>query len=224
MLQTQARALGDPTRYEIFRRIADSGEPVDVSALTTEFGLNHNAIRQHLAKLVDADLIVEYPARSGGRGRPRLLYSVSPGADSRWGLVGPYERLSLLLTEVLRTGDSPTEVGRRAGRAEALSHHSDAADGPLSVLVAELARQGFDPEIEIEGSEVRAHLLQCPFATAAAVDPDTVCGLHTGLVEGILGRIEGFEMDSFERAAPLSGKCCVTGHLVDGTQPPTTKQ
>lgn len=217
MLQMQARALGDPTRYEIFRKIADSGDPIDVSALTAELGLNHNAIRQHLSKLVDADLIVEFPSRSGGRGRPRLLYSVNPAADSRWGLVGPYEKLSLLLTEILRTGDSPSEVGRRAGRAQPLTHSSDQSEGPLGVLMAELARQGFDPELEIEGGEVRAHLLQCPFASAAVADPDTVCGIHTGMVEGILGRIEGFQMDSFERAAPASGKCCVRGHLV-GTE------
>jgi DNA-binding transcriptional ArsR family regulator len=53
-LQAQARALGDPTRYEVFRYIADASRPVDVAELTAHFGFNHNAIRQHLAKLVDA--------------------------------------------------------------------------------------------------------------------------------------------------------------------------
>ena len=50
-LQEQARALGDPTRHDIFRYVADSDEPVDVRrpVLTADFGSNHNAIRQHLA-------------------------------------------------------------------------------------------------------------------------------------------------------------------------------
>src|SRR3546814_10600763 len=39
-----------------------------------------------------------------------------PGVESRWGVTGPYERLSLLLTEVIRSGRSPVEVGRDAGR------------------------------------------------------------------------------------------------------------
>ena len=67
-LQEQARALGDPTRHEIFRYIADAGRPVDVAELTSHLGLNHNAIRQHLAKLVNADLVTEGHAPITGRG------------------------------------------------------------------------------------------------------------------------------------------------------------
>ena len=115
-LQQQAKALGDPTRHAIFRYIVDSADPVGVSELTAHLGLNHNAIRQHLAKLVDADLVIEEIVPTVGRGRPPLCYRPAPSVDSRWGVTGSYERLSLLLSEVIRTGDSPVEVGRRAGR------------------------------------------------------------------------------------------------------------
>ncbi len=115
-LQQQARALGDPTRHEVFRYVADAEAAVGVAELTAHFELNHNAIRQHLAKLVDAGLVVETSVPTGGRGRPRLAYAVDPRAESRWGVTGPYERLSLLLAEMISTGDSPEEVGRRAGR------------------------------------------------------------------------------------------------------------
>ena len=56
-LQEEARALGDPTRYEIFRYISAANGPVDVAELTAHLGLNHNAIRQHLAKLVGTALV-----------------------------------------------------------------------------------------------------------------------------------------------------------------------
>ena len=56
-LQIQARALGDPTRHELFRYIADAARPVEVAELTEHLGLHHNAIRQHLAKLVEAGLV-----------------------------------------------------------------------------------------------------------------------------------------------------------------------
>lgn len=214
MLQVQARALGDPTRYEIFRRLADSGESMDVSALTDEFELNHNGIRQHLSKLVEAGLVIEYQARAKGRGRPRLLYRVDPSADSRWGHTGPYEQLSLLLAEVLRTGDPPEEVGRRAGRAEIASRleNHEGADA-VDVLLIEMARQGFDPHLEIHGESVDAHILNCPYASAAAADPDIVCSLHVGMVKGIVEGIDGFVLDEFERAEPMSGRCCVHGRL-----------
>ena len=110
-LQEQARALGDPTRHSIFRYIADSDQPADVTEMTAHFGLNHNAIRQHLAKLVDAGLIVESTAAARGRGRPKLQYTVEPAADGRWGVTSPYERLSVLLTEMIHDGETPVEAG-----------------------------------------------------------------------------------------------------------------
>jgi DNA-binding transcriptional ArsR family regulator len=53
-LQHEARSLGDPTRYAVFRHVADASTPVTVAELTTRFGLHHNAIRQHLARPVCA--------------------------------------------------------------------------------------------------------------------------------------------------------------------------
>jgi len=116
-LQQEARALGDVTRHAIFRYVAGSSEPVDVAELTDLFRLNQNAIRQHLAKLLDVGLIRERTARPGRPGRPRLLFEIAPGVESRWGVTGPYERLSQLLCEVIRSGRRPVEVGREAGRA-----------------------------------------------------------------------------------------------------------
>ena len=52
-------ALGDPTRHSIFRYVAAKRRPVDVAELTAHVGLHHNAVRQHLARLVDAGLVEE---------------------------------------------------------------------------------------------------------------------------------------------------------------------
>lgn len=210
-IQQQAKALGDPTRYEIFRFIDDSEVPVDVSMLTARFALNHNAIRQHLTKLVDAELVSEHRGPAAGRGRPRMLYRIDPGADSRWGLTGPYERLSLLLAEVVRTGDSPEVVGRRAGRKQ--ERVLPSGGDPVEELTILMAQQGFEPAIDVDGDTVSATLQTCPFATAAIADPDTVCSLHLGMVEGIADRIDGITIDSFVRGEPNAAKCCVHGHI-----------
>jgi predicted ArsR family transcriptional regulator len=182
-LQQQARALGDPTRHAIFRYVADASDAVGVAELTDHFELNHNAIRQHLAKLVDAGLVVESTASSDGPGRPRLLYEVDPGAESRWGVIGPYERLSLLLSEIIRTGDSPEEVGRRAGQEyrDSVTEAVDVATNMADVM----ARMGFEPEVRQRGNRIDIVLDTCPFATTALADPDTVCGLHLGIAEGL---------------------------------------
>jgi predicted ArsR family transcriptional regulator len=181
-LQEQAKALGDPTRHAIFSHLVAAGRPLGVSELNEQFPLNHNAIRQHLAKLVSAGLVLETTAPAAGRGRPRLVYEVSPTAESRWGVTGPYERLSRLLAEIIRTGLDPEEVGRRA--ADEFRIPSPSGDVVADVSAA-MARQGFEPEIRPTpgGAEIILH--NCPFATAALADRSAICALHLGIAEGL---------------------------------------
>jgi predicted ArsR family transcriptional regulator len=181
-LQLQARALGDPTRHAIFRDIAQASGPVGVADLNARFPLNHNAIRQHLAKLVAAGLVVESTSPAAGRGRPRLVYEISPAAEGQWGTTGPYERLSRLLAEIIRTGTTPRDVGRRA--ADEFRVEVPSGDIVADVAAA-MARQGFDPEVRDRGDGAEVVLHQCPFAAAAVVDRDTICALHLGIAEGL---------------------------------------
>lgn len=205
-LQVQARALGDPTRYAVFRYLADADRPVDVAELTDHLDLNHNSIRHHLTHLVAAELVDEATAESSGRGRPRLLYSVSPTAESRWGAVGPYERLAVLLTTVLRTGDSPVDVGRRAGGDIAGPAGDDAE--PLDVMVQAMARQGFEPVVVRTGDRCEVALQACPFEAAALADPDTVCSLHRGMAEGVADATGGrVVVDRLVARDPRSADC-----------------
>jgi predicted ArsR family transcriptional regulator len=183
-LQVEARALGDPTRHAIFSHIAGASHPVDIAELTELMGLNHNAIRQHLAKLQAAGLVVEDKAKATGRGRPRLVYEVAPGVDSRWGATGPYERLSVLLTEAIRSGRTVLEVGRDAGRIMRAELPGDA--DPLETLTVAMSRQGFAPRARARGSRAKVILDRCPFVTTVLADRETVCQLHLGLAEGLV--------------------------------------
>jgi predicted ArsR family transcriptional regulator len=210
-LQVQARALGDPTRHEVFRYLADADRPVDVVELTEHLGLHHNAIRQHLAKLVEADLAVEATAARVGRGRPRLVYTVAPSAESRWGVTGPYERLTLMMAEIIRSGDSPVDVGRRAGgRVRAAP---GAAADPVAGFVDAMARHGFEPTATQRGDEVDIVLGACPFETTALADPDTVCGLHLGLAVGAAEALGGVVVDELIRRDPRRGTCRLRCHV-----------
>lgn len=202
-LQQQARALGDPTRHAVFRYVMDASGHVSVAELTDHFGLNHNAIRQHLAKLVDAGLVTETTDSPAGPGRPRLLYSVGPHAESHWGPVGPYERLSLMLSEMVRTGDTPVKVGRRVGRRYRPETDAD----PVALLTDQMARHGFDPAVKISDSRVEVTLRSCPFATTAVADPETICELHLGIAEGIADRLGSIVVDELIRRDPRQANC-----------------
>ncbi len=182
-VQQQARALGDPTRHAIYRAIVDAGGPVDVATLTARFELNHNAIRQHLAKLCAAGLVTEEVAAHRGPGRPRLQYRPALAAEGDWGIPSPYEDLSLMLVDMLRTGRSAREVGADAGRRMAADLPD--TDDPVDRLEINATRQGFDPRRAVTRSTVDLVLGRCPFQAAATAAPDIVCDLHRGLAEGI---------------------------------------
>jgi DNA-binding transcriptional ArsR family regulator len=63
-------ALGDPTRREIFERLAD--RPQAVGELAGELPVSRPAVSQHLRVLKEAGLVTDRPAGS------RRIYQVDP--------------------------------------------------------------------------------------------------------------------------------------------------
>jgi predicted ArsR family transcriptional regulator len=205
-LQRQARALGDPTRFAIFTYLAEADAPVRVAVLTGHFRLNHNAIRQHLAKLCDAGLVVEELGTRSGPGRPALLYRLAPGVAGSWGTSGPYEQLAALLVDLVTTGRTAREVGAEAGRAAA-GGAASAAEA-TERLQAEMARRGFEPRRVERPGGVELVLGHCPFRTAAVANPELVCDLHLGLAEGIAeGLGTEVEVEGLIARNPLRAGC-----------------
>jgi predicted ArsR family transcriptional regulator len=192
-LLVQSRALGDPTRHAVFAYVRDADEPVGVAELTGRFGVNHNAIRQHLAKLRDAGLVIEERQAPSGPGRPPLRYRPTPGVAERWGGASPYAALSLMLLELLRGDATPREVGRSAGRRLAAEHGAgaNAAADAVEILDAVARRLGFEPRLKRTRVGVDVVLDRCPFVDAAAAAPAVVCDLHHGIAEGIAEQAAG---------------------------------
>lgn len=204
-LQQEAKALGDPTRNRLFRYIADAPGPVSVAELTDYVQLNHNAVRQHLAVLKDAHLIVEDVEDRARPGRPRLLYQLHPDASGRWGTAGAYPWLATLLASALRRKQDPRQVGRQDGhrRAAELSGTGDAVD----LLEAEMVRRGFRPTRVEKGRRVEFVLGRCPFAEVADDDPGTVCQLHLGVAEGLAEGLGGLGVERLVSKDPKRAGC-----------------
>jgi predicted ArsR family transcriptional regulator len=181
-----SRALADPTRHAIFVYIRDAAVPVGVTELTRHIGCNHNAVRQHLAKLLEAELVVAEQHPPVGPGRPPWRYRVSPGAAERWGGASAYAALSSMLLEIVTSGATPFEVGRAAGQRLAQQH--DPASGTVDTLCAVARRLGFEPRLATSRSTVDVVLGRCPFVDQAATAPAVVCELHRGIAEGIAER------------------------------------
>jgi predicted ArsR family transcriptional regulator len=204
-VQREARAVGDPTRYRLFRYIVDSDRPVGVAELTAYVQLNHNAVRQHLAVLKEAELVVEEVEIRDTPGRPRLLYRLHPEAAGKWETSGPYAWLAGLLSDAVEHKRSSREVGTQDGLRRGLEY-SGIGDS-VDAMEQELIRSGFRPTRSERGRQVDFVLGRCPFAEVAAGNPDTVCQLHLGLAEGLAEGLGGLTVDRLTAKDPHRAGC-----------------
>lgn len=207
-LQLEARALADATRYRLFRYIVEAARPVSVSELTGYIQFNHNAVRQHLAVLTEAGLVIEETERRNRPGRPRLLYRQHPEVAERWDVPGSYARLAGLLSAAIRHGQDPRQAGRQDGhrRAAEISGPGDPAD----LMEQEVSRRGFRPVRAERGRRLEFTLGRCPFAEVAAADPGTVCQLHLGLAEGLAEGLGQLRLERLTPKDPHEGGCGLT--------------
>jgi predicted ArsR family transcriptional regulator len=193
----EAKALAAPARQAILAHLAAAGGPVTVAELTDLLGVNHNAVRKHLAQLVAAGLVREEHEARETPGRPRLLYRAVPRRD-------PYRDLAVLLATTLATGRDPADVGRAAAPVDIEA----AGDGdPVDALAARFAADGFEPTVRRRGRRAEVVLGCCPFADAAAANPEVVCQLHLGLAEGAASRIGGVHIEALSPRDPRRAGC-----------------
>ena len=193
-----ARALGEETRFRIYRQLCLSSEPSSVSELAGDFSLHPNAVRQHLARLEHAGLVVSRSHREGGAGRPRRLYNASPEPVGLAAPRSPEAMISVLrdAIETLEGGrDELVRFGRAWGRAWAARRRGEngmprARRARAEVLSAELAAWGWSPRTRQEGDRLRLETGRCIFRAASPGPNGRCCAVEEGLLgalsEGIL--------------------------------------
>jgi predicted ArsR family transcriptional regulator len=183
------KALGDNTRYAIYLELARSPKPIATAEIAETLDLHPNTVRPHLERMREVGLLDQRVDTSGGVGRPQHLYSLAPDSPSL-GLEPPAMAVlaRMLVHAAVEAGmgaSDAAEAGQDQGRA-------DAADFPPDVpcveaLMAKLAELGFDPEVEGGEGGVTVAFTHCPFRELAEANPDLVCSLHRGMVEGLVG-------------------------------------
>jgi len=204
------KALGDNTRYAIYLELARAPRPLATAEIAEALDLHPNTVRPHLERMRDVGLLaVEADAR-GAVGRPQHRYSVASDAPSLGLEPATFPVLARMLLRVAAAGglgrDEVVEAGREQGTADAESlaralglPRGDAADAGTCVggLMARLDALGFDPELAGDDAEVTVGFAHCPFRELAESNPEIVCALHQGLVEGIVDGLGGAAVDEF---------------------------
>ena len=195
---TVAAAAAPPSlsrsRRALLAALQSEPGPVTLSALSTTTGLHVNTVREHLAALTDAGLVVRGRATAAGPGRPAATFAAAepePGPVS-----AEYAGLATALASMIhRTSSTPSqdatvagiEWGRELARTGPGPHPADTdATGARGRVVQLLAHLGFDPQPAPDGTAVL--LTRCPLLETARAYPDVVCAVHLGIVRGALGQ------------------------------------
>jgi predicted ArsR family transcriptional regulator len=64
-------------------------------------------------------------------------------------------------------------------------------------LTIRLDALGFDPAVVADDGQVTVAFAHCPFRELAEANPEIVCALHQGLVEGLVTTLGGAEVEDF---------------------------
>jgi predicted ArsR family transcriptional regulator len=199
---TVLKALGDETRYAMYRELATSTAPLSAPELAERLGLHANTVRLHLERLREAGLIEAEAVHRGTVGRPQHLYFLADGAPGL-GFDPPAHALlaGLLASLAERVGADPDDAGD-AGHAWGTEAGKRARTrNCLRALDGELAQLGFEPAVDAadgayEGA-TRIEFLHCPFRELAEAYPELVCNLHRGLCEGVVDQVGGGRVEEF---------------------------
>ena len=155
--------------------------PLTLAELSEGTGLHVNTLRGHLGPLLSRGEVTRTAGPAEGRGRPAWLYAAF-GPDSA--PAAELAHLAVALAGAVARSDDPAAQANLAGRewGASLAEQVSAADDARDATVAVLDRMGFAPQRT--GRTVR--LTRCPLLSAARAEPEIVCGVHLGLVQGLI--------------------------------------
>jgi predicted ArsR family transcriptional regulator len=195
-LYETARALGEETRFRIYRRLSLSGHAESVTELARFFELHPNAIRQHLARLEQAGLVVSRLDRSNGAGRPPRLYEPSQEPVELGHPPRTLKPLVSVLSHVVAALPAEPrrlrDLGRAWGRTWAMERRAGNGAVPRSrkrraeVLARLLAEWGWQPLSRIENGATKISTGRCLFHDLSPERDGRCCALEEGLLAGLV--------------------------------------
>jgi len=185
----QHRALGSSSRVTILRLVRAAGSGVTAAEVAARTGQHLSTTRAHLDRLTETGLLVKARASGGQPGRPAWRYRAAAADPAP----APYRALAAALLEHLSGGggdvrEAAARVGRGWGRH--LAAAGPVRPDPVDSVVTVLDGLGFGPRREPPDTPgtVQVNLYTCPFLELVGQNPDAMCGLHLGVIRGILDR------------------------------------
>lgn len=213
---TTARALGDETRFSIYSHIQNHNGPINIEELADHFNLHPNAVRLHVHKLEEANLITSNAAKSAaGGGRPRRLYSagIKPIEimlpDRNFRLLA--QLLAGLVGKAGMTAEEIEKFGAAWGAALAAELPSRDYDEPqlASIVQSRLEDWGLGPAAESrDGRAAVLTVTNCVFKEVAQEFPGVICRLVHSVIEGLVGGLAPRYECDLDNGIARGGNAC----------------
>jgi len=196
------KALGDNTRYAIYLELARAPSPLATAQIADTLGLHANTVRPHLDRMREVGLLEVVTDTQGAVGRPQHRYSLAADAPSLGFEPPAFPVLARMLLRMAGSAQVPAAEAVEAGREQGATAARRRSLGTCAeALTQELAALGFDPESVVDEDGATIAFTRCPFRELAEANPDLVCSLHRGLVEGFLDERGDGEVRAFRDLA-----------------------
>lgn len=192
-LYEAARALGEETRFRIYRELCTAEHPSSVGQLAQAFSLHPNAIRSHVSRLEQAGVVVSTLERSTGAGRPRRLYEASPELLEFSYPTRPTKALLEMLAGAIDTLPSDRRslvaFGKTWGRNWASRRRNGtpprSRKAQVDLLVGQMREWGWRPTTRLESGRTRITTRECLFGHMAHGTNGRCCALEEGMLRGL---------------------------------------
>ena len=176
------------TRDRVLAAIRSAVEPLTVEELAEGLGIHTNTVRFHAAVLEGDGLVVHGRRPSGGKGRPRSVYSATE-LGARSGQRNFEVLADVLLRHLAATSSDPHAAAWQAGREWGMPlavARRGRTRSPAGLLVDVLAHLDFEPSTASGRTVQEVRLHNCPFRELVDTHEELVCSLHAGMLDGIV--------------------------------------
>ncbi|WP_435298734.1 helix-turn-helix transcriptional regulator [Timonella sp. A28] len=202
-----------PSRLLVLESLESQVEPLTLPAIVRRVGLHENTVRGHLENLLADGYAIRSLAEPEGRGRPAWLWS-TPHKHHHSDDELEYAGLAAVLADSISAfAPDPVATALQAGNqwGKTLADnmpHTEPALSPVTAAITLLDSFGFAP---LAINEQRIELHTCPLLEAAHRNPDVVCSVHLGIINGALSR-QGID-SSQSQLEPFSAPGICTLHF-----------
>ena len=207
-----------PTRAEVFEHLQGLATAAPLDAIAEAVGIHQSTARFHLDALTAEGLVERQIEHREVPGRPKVLFRAARISSD-----ASFESLAQVMVRHFAGGlkdrsERAVDAGVAWGeqvRVELVA--LDPAKEPLGRLVDGMAQLGYEPQL-VNDPEPVLNLRPCPHGSIAKDDPDVVCQLHLGLMRGILGTDQPWEVVSVEPwAGPTTCRVTLLQHSPGAT-------